>query len=518
MLKILVFSLLLIVLAACGRTTPHVSEYPNYSYATANGHYEEDAAEDYAFAVPSMAIMPHIPLEYIVMLDVDPETRIVQGISRVNFTNRTGQPLDTIVLRVFLNAFQEDVQPRPYSGGLIWRMHRPGEGRGHMDIESVLLNNETAEYKLDNTILTIYLPEPLAPEAAVQLILQYSAYVPKLGHRIGGNDAGMWFSMFLPVLAVHGEDGWHIDNFYPIGDPFFLEAANYSVTITTPLSHKVVGTGHRTEEVIEDTDTRITRLAASMVRDFAFAVLSQEYNLASTTTDSGIEINLFYHAPIVGARVDYVLKQARITMEHFERTVGIYPFGQVNILEVDLLYDSIASSQMIFVDTSHLARGNLESMTHSIGSLWFASIVGTNRIAEPWLDKGITRLVAAGIFHDTPEDLNDFISREHAIIADRTDLFISDGLWAYTRRDNFVNAQGRKPMLMLHRLQLHMGEEDFWTFVSNYYQAHSFQVATADDFIRTAEEVYGSSLRAFFNVWITRGTIPPLEMMLEVQP
>lgn len=497
----LVATFILVVFSACARSGGSMPQYPYIppNYDADNGMAEQD-------------LPVGVPLhnEYIVMLDVNPVERTVQGISRINFTNRSDTPLETIVLRVFLNAFQEDVLPRPYPSNLVWRMHRPGSSRGHMDIQSILLNNDVAAYNIQGTVLTIYLPQPLQPDSTAQLMLQFDAYVPMLGHRIGGNSEGMWLSMFLPLLAPYTSNGWHTEDFYPLGDPFHIEAANFHVTITTPLGHNVIGSGHRTEEIVEDTETKITRFTAPMARDFSFAILSSEYSHASITTDSGVEISLLFLSPLVQARAEYILQHARTTVEHFENYVGVYPFGHISILEVDLLHDSIASSQIVFVDTSHLARGNLKHMTHSIGSMWFSNIVGINGTAEPWLSKGLTRIVAAGIFYDTAESMQEFITQEYAAIADRTDLVIASELGAYTRHDNFVDAQGRKPMLMLHRLKQHMGEYAFWQAISNYYQSQSFQIATAEDFVHAAEEVYGNSLRAFFNVWLTQGTTPPM--------
>ena len=501
--------LLMLLLAACGRNTPepHAEVIPlSINIDAYNDYLPYDAYE---------VVLPDIPLhnEYVVTLEVDPEMRTVQGISRIHFTNRSDEPMETIVLRVFLNAFDPGIYPRPYTGDEEWRLYRPGpdSGRGYMSIEYVFINNEASEYTLDGTILTLYLEEPIMPDVTALLSLQYNAYVPEFGHIMGGNDIGMWFGMFLPMLSVHGEDGWHAEAFYPVGNPFFLETANYQVEITTPFRYNVVGTGHRTEEIIYDTDIKITRFTANMARDFAFAVLSPYYSSAGITTDSGVEINFHYHTELVGGRVEEILEFARFSMESFEHFVGVYPFGQIHIVETDLQHNTAAFSQMIFADTRLLRHGELTDLSLSLGSQWFSSVVGVNRIAEPWLDKGLTRFVQAHIAHNTPELLHEYIQQVHESIAGRTDLHLTDGLWVYETRQDFVAAQGYRAMLMLYQLQQRMGEEAFWAFIHLYYQTFSFSIAGVADFMYMAETIYDGDLQAFFDVWMTSDVVPPLQ-------
>jgi len=493
-----------LMFAACGRNTPpdpptEVVPIPIYIDSYNDYPQYEDEYE---------VVLPDIPQhnEYTVTLEIDSEARTVRGISRINFTNRSDKPLDTIVLRVFLNAFEQDVYPPPYaSDEALYESHRK-----YMDIEYVFINNETLEYNMDGTILTLYLEEPIEPDTTVLLSLQYSANVPEFAHIMGGNEAGMWFGMFLPVLSVYGDDGWHMEAFYPVGNPFFLETANYHVAITTPLRYNVVGTGHRTEEIIYDTDIKITRFAANMARDFAFAVLSPYYNSASIITDGGLEISLHYHTELVSDRAEEILELARYSMERFEYFVGVYPFGQMSIVETDLQHNAVPFSQMIFADTRHLRYGDLADLSVSLGSQWFSSVVGVNRIAEPWLDIGLTRFVGASIAYDTPELLREYMEQVHENIADRTDLYLTDGLWVYTIREDFVAAQGYRAMLMLYQLQRRMGVDYFWKFINLYYQTFSFRIATVENFILTAEEIYDGNLREFFEVWMTSDVVPPL--------
>ncbi|MCL2287507.1 MAG: hypothetical protein FWC32_14235 [Firmicutes bacterium] len=510
MLKILLCLIALLTLAACGRNVNFPpAEYAPYPYEDPSAGLYPSTNEDY---YPHL--LPDVPMhnEYNVILTIDPETRTVQGISRINFTNRSGQPLETIVLRVFLNAFDKEVYPRPYTSDVEWRLHRPGEDRdrGHISIEYVFINNETLEYSINDTVLILSLKEPIEPDATVILSLQYSAHIPSFGHITGGNEYSMWFGMFLPVLPVYSKNGWHVEPFYPIGSPFFLETANYHVEVTTPLGYNVVGTGHKIEDICYDSGTKTTRFAANMVRDFAFAVLSSYYNSIGITTDTGVDIYFHYRTDLVSERASEILEFVRSSMEQLDYRIGMYPFGQLNIIETDTIHDSIAFSQLIFADKRHLRHGDLTDLSRSLVSQWFGSIVGTNRINEPWLDKGLIYFIEADITHSTPELLRQHMKNVRETITTHGNLLLTDGLWAFTDRESFSATHGYKAMLMLYQLQYLMGEENFRILINSYYQTFSFEIATVQDFIYMAEEIYGNCLEEFFYTWISSGTVPPL--------
>lgn len=437
---------------------------------------------------PPISIPSHN--DYVVTLDVDPETRTIYGISQIEFTNRSGEELQEIVLRVFLNAIETEEEP-------------------YMEIEYASLNHETLDFRLDGSILTLGLAEPILPDVTVQLLLQYSAYVPEMRHFMGGNEAGMWLGMFLPVVAYHDESGWNIDPLYIVGGAAVMrESANFQVAITTPIDYPVVGTGHRTVEIIDDTDTQITRFSADMVRDFAFAVLSPYYERVSTATAGGVEVNFFFHSETVAQRSEEILNWALYAMEYFEYRVGMFPFGQLSIVETDMAFTSIPLSQVIFTDSTHLRHSSFMQMTTSIGSQWFSVVAGNNPVREPWLDVGISRFVATSMFH--PDDFSEHIRQEHDALADRADLFMYQGINDDMSRGDFITAQGRKPMLMLYALMRRVGEETFWEIMRQYYHEFSFRIASTEDFIRISEEVHGRSLREFFDNWMLHGTTPRL--------
>jgi len=500
MRKLIACLLLLLLVTACGRTQPpedypEPTPYPDYEL-------NNDAMSEVSAA--------HIEVPgfdyYDISLTIDPATRTVSsGMSRITFTNRTGNDLYEIVLRVPLNAFEQGA--RHTFAELEHRVFRHGRDYGYMDIQYVTVDNEDLEFELDGTVLILRLDAPLAPDVTVQLVLQYSAYIPMISHRVGANRQAMWFGMFLPMLAVYGEDGWHTPGYYPAGDPFVLEMANFMVEIITPADYIVAGTGVKTGEIpVEDTDTRVTTFIANNTRDFAFAI-SPYFRQEWISTESG-DIHLYYFTDDLP--VDIILDIARVSMDYFSYRVGHYPFDHIRIVETDMFRDVIAFSNVIFFDSRALREPDYMALTRALGHQWFFNVVGSDSVAESWLDKGLIRYLTARLFYNRPTALRTYMNNAHASIAAREDLYLTNGLGAFVSWRDYYQTHHIKGMLMFNALSNHIGDDAFWELIDQYFQTFYFRIATGEDFKLLAEEVYSGSLAEFFDEWFTGGAVPPL--------
>jgi len=485
----------LFVLAACGTSsnapidTPPIQpadviEEPIPIAAT----ILEDITEE---EIDLIEIPPHD--DYIVSLDIDPLNRTVYGISRITYTNRSSKPRDTIVLGVYLNTFAPSHTPRPYPEEFAGRVYRSDLPPGFFNVEYASINNETLEFDITGSNLTLFLPEPIEPNVTVQLLLQYSAYVPPLAHLLGGNDYAMWFGSFLPILGP-------VD-YFPVGLPFSPQAANYDVSITTPITHSVIGTGHRTEEIIEDANMRITRFTANMVRDFTFAVLSPEFERANITADSGIEISLYYLSENIANRADEILDFSNQVATHFGNAVGRYPFGQITILESEILTRAAPFSGIIFANSSFLGRGDFTPLANSIGSQWTGNVIGANRAAYPWLDIGLAHFIQTELFFETAEMRAEHIFNEVAFLQTRLDLSLSHSAAEIVNLELFIATHTRFAAAMFNALQERLGIEIFEELLHLYFQEFSFRTATKDDFFALAEELHGRNLADFILEW-----------------
>jgi len=472
--------LVLALLASCGSRTQDDCTKPSPTPYEEENYDLEETPYPLPFYIPAFD-------HYDVNLTVDPATRTVTGITRTTFTNRTSKPLETIMLRVYMNAFGEDNQV--FLPEFEQSIFRHGLSYGHMDIQHVTINNEDLPYVFMGTILSLYPEEPLAPWETVQLVLQYSAYIPTIAHHTGANDRAMWFGMFLPILAVLGDDGWLVSDCYLVGNPFLLGMASFEVEIVTPADYIVTGTGVTTEEIpIVEADTRVTVFTATNARSFAFAISPYFRRL---TSDNG-EIHLYYYSNDLP--VDTIMEMVSFGMESLSNKIGQYPFGHISIVETDMFMGAMSFSNIVFMDTEVLKNPDAMAITRALGQQWFPNIVGSNQADEAWLDRGLIRYIVAQLF-----DMD--IPRVYERITGWEETSLRSNLGSFSSWADYFLTHHVKGVLMFDALEQRMGEELFWELIYQYFQTFYFRIATGKDFFLLAEEIYGESLEDFIDQW-----------------
>jgi hypothetical protein len=445
--------------------------------------------------------------DYHISLEVDTENRVINGIERIRFTNHTGTTLDTIVIRTYLNAFSESASLKPYFPRYEETIFKQGKDYATLDVLYVSTDKDELDFVLDETVLYVFLNTPLEAEETVQLLLQFDAYIPIIGHRTGANEHAMWMGMFVPVLSVHNGTNWDVSPYYPAGDPFLLETAHYTVMVTTPPEYILAGSGTKREVISED--KKVTTFSARMVRDFAFAI-SPDFNQVSAFTESGVEIRLYYYSD--NLRIDEILTIAKNSMEYFNKTVGVYPYGHVSIVETDMFVNGMEFSKIVFMDSNYLqTTKDYASLVHELGHQWFYNVVGNNPITEAWLDEGMTLYVQEAFFHENEQSFQNKMQNEYNTFKTLNGSWvIGHDLSMFNNWRNYYLTHYSKAKLMLYALHIRMGDEAFWQCIGQYYQTYSFRIAATADFISIAEEVHGMPLCDFFDEWLYGENLPEI--------
>ena len=450
--------------------------------------------------------------EYAISLSVNPETGIITGNQRVSYINKTGRELNEICFNVPLNAFAMESPVQPYFSDFRANIFPAERDYGYMNITGAMSGGIEARYDIESCELSVYLDTPLAAGKKCDVSIQFEAYVPKMNHRTGSNQHAMWMGAFLPTLCVFEDGGFRFDSYYPAGDPFYTEVANYSVNITAPSTYKVVATG--VESVKEDDKVNTSSFSAKLVRDFTFAILDGSYKKTSKKTAGGVDIN-FYSRSTYG-NLDSFLSNAVVACEFFSNYVGAYPYSKIDVVEAGLFFGSGAEfSQVIFMDANYMLKPEaLRTMIHEIGHQWFYNIIGSDQINSPWQDEGLVCMIQEKIYFPELLDFQAKFEADYNTLSERLpnlpSLNLSANISEYKDWTNYHNIQYTKGKLMVYSLNMKMGEEKFSEFIKEYYARYSYKIAKQEDFINLAEEIYGESLEEFFDNWLNEDALPPL--------
>ena len=435
--------------------------------------------------------LPEVP-RYRLGLRVAPEQERLIGRQVLSFTNQEGAPLETILLRLYGNLQQtsEGTIPIP-----------------NTRIESLLVNGEPATFEVEASVLTVPLPRPLPPGAAVELEISFASDIG----RTASVSAAYWIvAPYYPLLAVHDEDGWRQD-VAPNGDLIYSELAHYTVALTLPEGMPVATSGVivRSESNADGSATHTVLAPAMRHLTLVFGALQHRQEVVD-----GIRVNLWHVAgdPLVEDKLATVGQAVRF----FNQRFGFYPYAELDVVSSALPGAPENAGAGIeypgLVCHSHGAGGDDHSLVHEVAHQWWFAVVGNDTHREPWLDEALTNYSSYLYFEgvDGPEVGAEMLARE--ILDDyrllertnpaRAQAPVGWSVYEFGQEWGYSPVVYGKGVLFFQALREAMGDEAFFAFLQRYYEQHQYGVATGESFLAVAEAVSGQDLAPLYTEWV----------------
>lgn len=449
-------------------------------------------------AEPKPAIPPErnipSPPQYHHRLTYDPSTDTLQGETGILVWNQASSPTRQVWFHLYLHAFDQGQTP-PVLPQFRKKAYPKGIQHGRMDLSLLKVNGQTVASTREGSILKVDLNEEWSPNTRLEIKLGWKAKIPEIAHRFGKDEQAVWFGNILPILAVY-DDQWHGNQYEAVGDPFFTEAADFTVEIKTPLDYQVTATGEESEEIREH--HKWTRVHSAKVRDFTFAI-SRSHQVVTAQTSTGKTVNLYFRKAKV-KQVQANLKQAVDMMNFMERQVGPYPYGELDVFENEMFVTGMEYPGLVFVRSDRLnePRG-YETVVHEIAHQWFYNLVGNNPLEEPWLDEGF-----ATYFQDEfvyGNQLEKYYVGEQQAITQRFPQTHMGPVYQYRDWSSYWRGNYRKASLMILALKQKIGEEPFQRMVQEYISVYRNQIATGKGLMILAQKHSRADLTPFFKEW-----------------
>lgn len=431
---------------------------------------------------------------YQVDIDFNVEKYQLTGRTKVEVWNIGGLPTKEIKFQLFLNAFNEGQRP-PILKSFLSKAYPNGEKHGGIKVSSVYVDGKALPFKTNNIVMAIQLNSSWKPGTKKVISLDWKADIPEIHHRVGKDGGNFWFGNTLPILAAY-DNGWKTNQYELIGDPFNSDIANFIVNIKTPKEYQVLATGSETEQL--DAGVRLTRIEATKVRDFTFAVFKNTQK-ASVVTDSNIQVNLYYNKSkeIVAEKA---VKQAAAFLTYMEQQLIDYPYNELDIFGNEMFITGMEYPGMVYIDSDRLndPKG-VQTVLHEIAHQWFYNLVGNDQIKEPWLDEGFATfytnryLQSKGLL---PKITSELLAKERK----NNSLKIA-GVKEYTAWIPYWKGVYQRGSYLLVDLQRMMGEDDFNEMVQAYVEKYAYQKVTTSKFQDAVQQHYSKDLSSFWSDW-----------------
>ena len=362
-------------------------------------------------------------VRYEIEATLDPDAHTVTGKQKLTWRNRSAQPVCSVYLHLYLNAFEGP-------GSTFMTELREGndqfrtgvgtdEGEwGYTRLEKVEQAGAPVSWTFvqpdggpatDRTVVRLDLPQPVAPGASTTLDIDFFDQLPRVVARTGYYGSfhlvGQWFPK-IGVLELPGERGataprWNAHEFHAHSE-FFADFGEYDVRITVPEDYTVGATGEETGKPIVRDGMATHHFVQGDVHDFAWTADNRYAEpLVGYYEGPGsprVTVRVLY-TPDYESNAKPALDATIASLEYFSRTLGPYPYRTVTVVIPPYGADEaggmeyptfFTASSFGNVDEGTITRDLLDFVTiHEFGHGYFYGILASNEFEEPMLDEGL---------------------------------------------------------------------------------------------------------------------------------
>lgn len=450
--------------------------------------------------------------EYRIDVELDEKNKTYTGWQYTTFTNTTGLPLEEIYFNLYPNAFR-DLEGAPIM--LTQEFTDPLRyDKGYIDILEVSIDDRNLDllYEVvgeNNTLLKVSLDNKLEPGDKIELFLGYDAKLPNVKERFGYGQRAMNFGNWYPILCVYDEDGWNLEPYYNLGDPFYSDVANYKVSIKTTKDMVVASSGNIVMENIKDGE-KTYQIEGKLIRDFAWAA-SPEFKVKELKADDTL-VKLYY-LDEKSTTVKNALKASVDSIKTFNKIFGRYPYGQYSVVMSEFP-SGMEYPTFVLISNDYFNNASKDILeqviVHETAHQWWYGLVGNNQVKEAWLDEALTTysevIYSKEVYGE--ESARDYYQSN-----------ISNGFEygkRYLGKNQEVNRHLKdfdgwndysilvytKGAMFINQIKNNYGEENLYKILNRYFEENKFHNAATDDFIRVGEEVTGSSFNDLVDTWL----------------
>ncbi|SMP12239.1 Peptidase family M1 [Laceyella tengchongensis] len=426
-----------------------------------------------------------------------PERDEVTAKMEVTVPNRQSETWREIYFHLYPNVF------RKWKYGEESKPSKPG----HIQVHQVKVNGQPVKEKLvRDEIMKVPLREPLTQSRTARITMDFTLRLPHGGTRLNTFKQTAFLAQWYPMMAVKDQGGWQVEPYTTVGDPFYTEISDFTVTFRMPKGYRLISTGRNA-----DTTSSVVTVKQDRVRDFV-AVLTKDYRKRSAKSGR-IDVNLWY-LPDMERSVKPLLEAAVQSMDFFGEIYGAYPYDEVDVVLGEtgfgiagMEYPGLITS----IPTMATEKGiqpAVSVVAHELAHQWWYGVVGNNQAKEPWLDEGLTTFSEFLFMKEKMKsDEQEFLRRatqKTNEIHQAAGITCVDTLYSYPDMVYGLMVYIR-PAAMMFELMDEIGRENVLKIMRAYYEQYQFKTATTQDFIRVANRTAGKELTPFFHKWLYFG-------------
>jgi hypothetical protein len=490
--------------------------------------------------------LPETRIYYEIEVRLDPETRMLDGLETIRWTNPSQTTLDRVPLHLYLNGFshEETTWMRGVPAGrfdadaLVDRFDDPW---GWTEPASILRDGAEVAWEpirpddgnpLDRSLIELTLDPPLAPGETVELRIEFDARLPVPMARTGGRLdyflVAQWFPKIavLETVGVRGatEDRWNAHQFHGPTE-FYADYADFDVRIGLPEGWNVVATGKGGPEGGAAVDGVVWhRYVQRGVHDFAWCTGSNMVDVVSMHDPEGpggeVEVHVFVPRG-TEHQAERWLRSTQASLDVMNSVVGEYPYDTLKVIYPP--WWAMATGGMEYptliangpgdplIDTRLVTGVNVGELVtaHEFAHQYFYGIVGSNEFEEAYMDEGFTQYWGDRIMeaeYGLEAGAATIEGRSLSVVGMEmmglpSDRVLPQAIWSgdsYLARNGYKFSQFYGMVaLTMYTAEGLFGQDTVDRVFAAYFERWAFRHPRFEDFLEVASEVGGEEFAEF---------------------
>lgn len=440
---------------------------------------------------------------YTAEVRVDPLTKQVAGSVEILFSpKQAGQAY----LHLYPSAFAS-IPP-----GEAWlQLLGADAAAGAYAITSLAVQGKAVPIKQTGTLLEV--PLAAAEKAgAVSVELAFELTMPRNEGRMSYDDHALWLGNWLPVLAVYDSEGWHLDPYVPIGDPFYSETSDYHLSVTIPDTYQLASTATDGEAFVDRAvqGESTYHLQARNVRDFALVIMDDSYRKWETQVGTTL-VRTWWREGDDEEQAKLQHEAAWQSLAYFGEQFGTYPYAEYDVVRTGGSINGMEYPALVFVDERHFGPvgvSTLSTVVHETAHQWFYGIVGNNQWQEAWLDEGLAEYASVAFLYEKDrwfaanQAANRLIRGTAVSPYAQRELSVWQRLDAYPDNQSYGDLVYSRAFSMLWLLRGAWGEERLHAVLRKYAEENWFGVGNGEDFVTLLSDEAGEDASSFIAYWL----------------
>lgn len=331
------------------------------------------------------------------------------------------------------------------------------------------------------------------------------------GGRLTGDEdspvSGVRFAAIHPDVAYL----MYPARWFPVND-YTADRFAADIKVTVPMGYKVVASGTESNEAAPDGMVAMRWKFPEASFPGSLAVVKSDSG--NTITASGVATTFHFRdsANMAGAYGDEFGR----AMTFFTDTYGVPYTPNLTVIETEAgAPNGYAAPGLVFLSPKGIGGSvNMKLVANEVSRQWWEEKVSPASRNHLWLENGMARyseiLYVEHVNGSGAMETEVHDTYVTALTVDQPPLIQTARLEDYS--PEFWALTAGKGAAVLNMLRAVMGDEDFKKLLITVPQRFAWKAITTDDFHKTAEEIYGSSLNYFFQQWIESSGAPEFSM------